>query len=193
MKIVTIAATKGGAGKTTTACCLAFTAAERGLDVVLVDVDPQGTARRWAPDVTVTAGDVASAADILAAAGGHDLVFIDTPPGADERTVTSLRLGDAVVTPTALGPGDIDGLMDLTKMVDPDLIVPIRVDRRRSIHAHGLAFLRSRFGDRVTLPVPSATAVEWAQAEQEAPPPLSPVSIAYREVFARVLTLIERS
>lgn len=191
--IVSICATKGGAGKTTTAVCLALEAAAQGHSAVVIDIDQQATARRWAPNNTVTAGDVASVADIRAAAGSHDLAFLDTPPSAF-RLPEAVEAADLIVAPTALGPGDVDALMrHLVEVVDPDLVVPVRVDRRRSIHAHGLEFLRSRFGDRVTVPIPSATAVEWAQAQQQAPPPLSPVAIAYRQVLARVLELANGS
>ncbi len=42
MKIITIAVQKGGTGKTTTAAALAQGAAKKGLDVLAIDLDPQG-------------------------------------------------------------------------------------------------------------------------------------------------------
>lgn len=46
--ILALAGQKGGAGKSTLAVCLAVEALARGQRVLLVDADPQGTARTWA-------------------------------------------------------------------------------------------------------------------------------------------------
>lgn len=45
--IITVANQKGGAAKTTTAVHLAHGLAERGRHIVVIDLDPQGTASRW--------------------------------------------------------------------------------------------------------------------------------------------------
>lgn len=189
MTIVTVAATKGGASKTCTAVCLSLEAAAQNFDVLLIDADPQGSGAKWAPELAVSAPDISSPDDVLAAAGRHRLVFVDTPPGADSRLVAAIQAADLVVAPTALGPGDIDALLDLTRMVDPDLVVPTRLDGRRAIHRHALDYLAAKFGDRLTTPVPAATAVEWAQAAQEPLPPLSPPALAYRSVLNQLLGL----
>ncbi|HYM85043.1 MAG TPA: ParA family protein [Candidatus Dormibacteraeota bacterium] len=47
MRILTIANSKGGSSKTTMTVCLASEFAERGLRVLVVDLDPQGSATRW--------------------------------------------------------------------------------------------------------------------------------------------------
>ena len=48
MKTILVASSKGGVGKTTVATQLAAQAAIDGLNTVLVDADPQGSATRWA-------------------------------------------------------------------------------------------------------------------------------------------------
>jgi chromosome partitioning protein len=47
MRIVAVSNHKGGSGKTTTTVSLASTMAERGLRVLVVDLDPQGSATDW--------------------------------------------------------------------------------------------------------------------------------------------------
>lgn len=189
--IVTVAGTKGGSGKTTTAVCLALEAAEQGHDVLVIDLDPQGTAAEWAPAITKHLSAVRSVADLRAAAAEHSLVLVDTPPGAAEQSAIAIEAADAVVAVCGLGPGDMRGLQHLLRMVDPDLIVPTRRDGRRALHGYALAALATRWPSLVTVAIPASAAVERAQADQEALPVLSPPGIAYRLVLDRVLQLCE--
>lgn len=190
MTIVAVLASKGGVAKSTSTVVLTQEAIARGLDAILVDLDPQGSAARWAGvNIAIPLPTASSPEEVIAAVGDHALAFCDTPPGADKRTLAAIRAADACLIPSGLSPVDIEGTLDVVRMVEPDLVVPVRLDRRRAIHAHGLDYLRTRFGGRVTVPVPSATAVEWAQANREPLPPLSRPAIAYRAVLDRVLQL----
>ena len=47
MRVLTMAARKGGAGKTTLATSLAVAAVQAGEVVVAIDLDPQGSLREW--------------------------------------------------------------------------------------------------------------------------------------------------
>ena len=190
--IVTIAGTKGGGGKTTTAVCLALEALEQGEDVVLMDLDPQGTATEWAPAITKHLPAVRTPAELKATATGHSLAFVDTPPGAATQATIGIEAADIVVAVSGLGPGDMRGLQHLLRMVDPDLIVPTRRDGRRALHGYALEALATRWPSLITDAVPSSAAVERAQADQAALPILSPPAIAYRTILARVLELRDR-
>lgn len=190
MTVIGVVSTKGGSGKSTSAMAICSELAANSLDVILLDLDPQGTAVRAMPQLAVSVPHASSVADVIAAGAGHEFVVVDPPPGADRRLTATIEASDITVATTGLSPVEIDALLQLVTMVDPDLILPVRFDTRRSIHAHGLRFLQSRFGTRVTVPVPSATAVEWAQANREPLPPLSKPAIAYRDgVVHRVLQL----
>lgn len=88
MPVLTIAHTKGGVGKTTSAVLLCAAAHSRGMDVTLVDSDAQGTATAWAhaaedagdgfPWPLITAASPAALARALEE--HHGLVIVDTPP-----------------------------------------------------------------------------------------------------------------
>jgi len=183
--IVATAATKGGCGKTTTAVALAQAAAAGGGDVRVFDLDPQGSAATCAPDLVekLTAG---AASEIQAAAGEWAVVILDLPPGAQPGALAGLEAADVVVAVTGLNQLELDGLGHLLRMVDVDLVVPTKHDRRKKLHAEALGVLRQQFGDRLAEPIPLSAAVEHAQAAGEALPLLSPPAIAYRACWAQL-------
>jgi cellulose biosynthesis protein BcsQ len=186
---VAVAMTKGGSGKTTTAVCLAQEAQARGRDVIVLDLDPQGTATDWTPQLSKHVPSLTTKEAIIEAADGHDLVILDTPPGAAPQAAAAIEAADVVVAVTGLGPGDMKALLHLFRMVDADLIVPTGRDGRRSLHLHALNALHSRWPTLVTEPVPASAAIEWAQAQQEALPILSPPAVAYRAIDDRLAAL----
>ena len=112
MPTITVAALKGGAGKTTTAVYLAAAAAGRGFDsVVLVDTDPHGVAAAWleaapVPDVDVVEAPSERLATRHSVAGTGELRIVDTPH-ADERIVAAaISRAAAVVVPSRVGATD---------------------------------------------------------------------------------------
>jgi len=91
MKIVSFVCQKGGTSKTTTAINLAVEALAYGLEVVLIDLDPQVSACDW-KDIRGDAAPVVASTPVphlertLRAAGenGADLVIIDTAGRTNE-------------------------------------------------------------------------------------------------------------
>lgn len=78
VRVVTVTNNKGGSGKTTTTVSLAAAFAERGLRVLVVDLDPQGSATEW------LGGDEATTGLVEFSNGGvriADLVVASTTPG----------------------------------------------------------------------------------------------------------------
>jgi chromosome partitioning protein len=107
-----VIALKGGSGKTTVAAHLALAAHLRGLDTLVVDIDPQASSHqvlsaRVGPGpecLTSTAGRL-MAAQLAAVGLKKDLLIIDTPAGAVEDVSEAIVLADAavmVVRPTLL-------------------------------------------------------------------------------------------
>jgi chromosome partitioning protein len=110
MPIISLVHTKGGVAKTTSAMYLAAAGLARGLDVVLVDADPQGSALEWAADATADGPmpfPVVPASRPLTAERDCDLTIIDTPPGTAQVIQEAIDIADLVVVPTGTSPLDV--------------------------------------------------------------------------------------
>jgi chromosome partitioning protein len=109
MPTVSLVHTKGGVAKTTSAVYLATAAHRRGLDVALIDADPQGSALEWA----AAAGDdplpfpVMPARRPLDIGEAQELTIVDTPPGTAQVIQEAIELADLVVVPTGASPLDV--------------------------------------------------------------------------------------
>lgn len=117
MKIITIAGQKGGAGKTSLAVNLAETLRIDGARVVLVDTDPQGSARYWR-DIAEEMGHRDTCAVIGSTGPGlvatlrtlepaADVVVIDTPPRMGAEARAAIALASLVLTPVSMGGADV--------------------------------------------------------------------------------------
>lgn len=186
---VALAGVKGGAGKSTSAVALAYLAQDAYPgQVVLVDLDPQATSRRWLPSITRGAEDASGIAEAMT---GTTLGILDLPPGRSDAATAGLATADLVVAVCGLGPGELDGLAATCRLVDPDLILPTRIDRRRALHHEAFDLLCRRFGGRVLTPVPASAVVERAQASHRPLPALSPPAVAYQDAWHRIQELFK--
>lgn len=114
MKTWLVACSKGGVGKTTIATHLAAEAAVAGLNVVLVDADPQGSATRWCERRAGMASAVLPIDGTRKAwpkriPEGTQRVIIDAPAGAMGAALQEfLEVADAVVVPIQPSALDIE-------------------------------------------------------------------------------------
>lgn len=143
MPVLTIAHTKGGVGKTTSAVLLCAAAHARGVDVTLIDSDAQGTATAWA-HAAEDAGDAfpwplitAASPTALARAldDHHGLVIVDTPPGGYEVIETAIDAGDLIMIPTSASPLDINRVWPTVEATShkPAVICLTQIDSRTTL------------------------------------------------------------
>ena len=188
--LVAVVATKGGAGKTTTAVALTIALDQATVGPVnLIDTDPQATASAWLPWRSKSLRPT-TAAEVRAAAAGEGVTIIDTQPAATPSCVAVIEAADLLVAPTRLGPGDLAALNQLCRMIEPDLVVPVAVLGRTRSHAQALEILAERFGDRLTVPVPHSIVVETAQEGERPLPSQHAVAVAYSEVAGTLTHLL---
>ncbi len=117
MHRVSLISQKGGAGKSTLAIHLAAEAAARGLRALLIDLDPQGNALRWAarrgdlpPDVA--AESVAALENVQrdAEREGYDLLVLDTAPNADTTALRAAQMAELVLIPCRPSQFDLEAI-----------------------------------------------------------------------------------
>jgi chromosome partitioning protein len=114
MKVIALLNEKGGSGKSTVAINLACALHREGRRVVLIDADPQGTARDWReaspegvdlppvvildrPDLLLT-----SLKTLLA-----DIAIIDTPAKAEKMSANVVRIAHIAIIPVQPSAADI--------------------------------------------------------------------------------------
>lgn len=118
-RVVAVFNQKGGCGKTTVSMQLAGTLGLRGNRVLVIDLDEQGTATRWASQATDSMPFPASISN-LAAMGGkmyrevraqienYDFIVIDCPPAVHSPSPSSAMLvADLALIPIVPAPADM--------------------------------------------------------------------------------------
>ena len=122
MRVIAVLNQKGGAGKTTIATHLARALQLEGADVLLVDSDPQGSARDWAAvredqPVPVVGLDRPTIERDLKSIAQKDYVIIDGAPQAHDLAVSALKAAHFILIPVQPSPYDIWATSDLVDLV----------------------------------------------------------------------------
>lgn len=116
MKTIAVISQKGGAGKTTLSVHLAVAAHLAGLRTAVIDLDPQATASKWGdrraaePEVVSDHAERLRELTKAAAAGGADLLIIDTAPNADRASLLAAKAADLVLIPCRPAKFDLEAI-----------------------------------------------------------------------------------
>ena len=181
MKVLAVLNQKGGSGKTTIATHLARALQLDGASVVLVDSDPQGSARDWAAarvteqPLSVIGIDRPTIERDLKSLAATDYVVIDGAPQAADLAVSAIKSANFVLIPVQPSPYDIWAASDLVDLVkqrmeitDGKLKAAFVVSRAiagtklgqevaDALAGYGLPVLTSRIMQRVAYPSTAAT------------------------------------
>ena len=141
MKTITLAATKGGVGKSTLASAFAVTAATDGGMVGMLDQDPQASLTGWwarrgevdNPRIYSGASTIAEAAETLGR-HGLDWLIIDTGPGLLRAIEPAIAAADLIVVPVKPSAFDLEAVDPVLEVIaelgKPYLMVLNEIDPR---------------------------------------------------------------
>ncbi|MCB1970599.1 MAG: ParA family protein [Geminicoccaceae bacterium] len=206
--VITIAQQKGGAGKTTVAAQLATGFAERGRNVALVDIDPQGSLTEW---MKVREHQARDAREIrFSMVGGwrldaeldrmrrdHEFIIVDSPPHAESDAKNAIKAARLVIIPVQPSPLDIWASKVTVETavregIRPALLMNRVPPRGRSldqalatIERDGYPALTTRFGNRQAFVTSLAKGLGVVESD-----PKSPATDECRALVAETLALI---
>lgn len=119
VKTLALLSQKGGSGKTTLSLNLAIAATKSNRSVVVIDLDPQQSAARWArlrsaDEPVIISGHAPNLSALLdqARAGGADLAIIDTAPKSESASLTAAKAADLLLIPCQPSSLDLDAVAD---------------------------------------------------------------------------------
>jgi chromosome partitioning protein len=209
--VVAVLNQKGGAGKTTLATHLARALVLAGRRALLVDSDPQGSARDWHAAgedelVPVVGLDRPSLDRALkGVSGGYDWVIVDGAPQAHDLAVAGIRAADVVLVPVQPSPYDVWAAADLVELIRARQEVTggtpraafvlwrrvprarITAEVREALAGYGLPVLATAAGQRVVYAVSAAKGSTALDTE-----PAGPAAAEMRALAAEVAALATR-
>lgn len=121
--VISVLNQKGGVGKTTIVTNLAHAFLRHGKRVLLVDSDPQGSARDWneankgelLPVIGLDRETLPT--DLKAVSQGYDYIFIDGAPQIAKLAIAAVKCSDFILIPVQPSPYDIWATSDLIDIV----------------------------------------------------------------------------
>jgi len=157
-KILTVANLKGGSSKTTSTVFIAHALKEMGLEVAMIDADPQGSLLSWAEhaefEIPVVGKPVTKLHTQIKGIFGDrfDVILIDTPPLDAQAGIVygALRAADYILVPMAPTSMEFHRLGAIWDVLDDlneqtDSVTPSSVLLTRAL-ANGISTRECRSG-----------------------------------------------
>ncbi len=181
LRVIAVLNQKGGSGKTTIAINLAHALRRQGKEVLIVDADPQGSARDWSENSADGVCPVVGldretlSRDLPAVTESFDWVVIDGPPQLAGISAAAVKVADAVLIPVQPSPYDVWSCADLVDILEARRTVTdglphaafvvsraitntkLSNEVSKALVAYGLPVLDARTTQRVAYPTTAAT------------------------------------
>ena len=123
MSIISVLNPKGGCGKTTISTNLARALHDRGQSVLIVDSDPQGSARDWHaanednPIELVALDRPNNVKTLRRMAANYDCVVIDGAAKLEDMIAAAIKVSNFIMIPVQPSPYDIWATSDLVDFI----------------------------------------------------------------------------
>jgi chromosome partitioning protein len=153
--IISVQNQKGGVGKTTIAIHLSHAIAlTKKARVLLVDADPQGSARDWAAARQTEALFPVIAIDrpvlhreIPTLSKDYDYIIIDGPPRASELARSAISSADLVIIPVQPSPYDVWAAQEIINLIQEASVFK---ERLKAVFAINRKIVNTAIGRDVT-------------------------------------------
>jgi len=205
VKILAIISQKGGAGKTTLAVNLAVAAELEDVPTVLIDLDPQSSAKTWhdlragkeAPVVVSAQASRLEEVIAIAHSNGAELVIIDTAPHSESAALAAARAADLVLIPCRPAILDLKAIGtsgDLVALAKKEAIVVLNAvphqgkladEAEEAVRSYGLIVAPVKLTQRAAY-VHSLTAGQTAQEFEPGGKAAQEIEELYKWTRARV-------
>lgn len=176
--IISVLNQKGGVGKTTLAIHISHALVLKGSKVLLVDADPQGSARDWAaareeeatPPFPVVGLDRPTIhRDLPALMKDFDHAVIDGPPRVSDLARSAIIAADLIVVPIQPSPYDIWAADEIIKLIQEASVFKEKI---KSVFVINRKIVNTAIGRDVV------------EALEQYPIPVLKASISQRVAFA---------
>lgn len=123
MTIISVLNPKGGSGKTTLTTNIARSLHERNYKVLLVDSDPQGSARDWHattednPVPLIALDRPNNVKTLSSVAEAYDYVLIDGAAKLEDMMAAAIKVSDVILIPVQPSPYDLWAASDLVDFI----------------------------------------------------------------------------
>ena len=192
---ISLISQKGGSGKSTLSIHLAAEAARSGKKALLIDLDPQGNAARWAgrrgdlpPDVSAESPAAIETLIEDAEREGYDLLVFGTAPNADRTALRAAKAADIILIPCRPSQFDLEAIgatLDLCEVAKrPAMVVLNAAPIRSRVVEEAREAIAGRKATVCPIIIRERVALRHCMPDSRVAAELDPDSAAAKEITA---------